>query len=386
MKLLHTSDWHLGKSLYEFSLVEDQEHFLRWLLDFLRTEKIDALLLAGDIYDRPVPSAGAVRLFDAFLSEAVLKLGVRVLAVAGNHDSGARLEFASGLLGESGYHIAGKVGADIPFVTLTDEHGPVNIWLLPWLFPGDVRALFPESEVKSFDSAYRQLFERGLSAFDPAGRNVIVAHGFFAGAGGGCTLCDSEVSVGGMDITGGDIFAPFTYAALGHLHAPQRAGGEHVRYSGSPLKYSLSEERHQKSVTLIELGGAGEVQATQIPIPALRDVRTVRGTLSQLLDPAWHENKNFGDYVFAEITDPGALYPMEKLRTLFPRLLGLRFPQEERAGLSLREIGGARERPGVQEHFIRFYKDIKGEDIPPAHLAVLREVGTSLEQEGEDTP
>ena len=387
MKLLHTSDWHLGKSLYEFSLLEDQELILNRLLEILREEKIDALLIAGDIYDRPIPSAQAVRLFDSFLAEATLGLKVPVIAVAGNHDSGARLEFASGLMGQSGYHIAGKVRENIPVVTLHDKHGPVNIHLLPWLYPGDVRALLPESEIKNFDSAYKALLEQTLGALDANQRNVIIAHGFFAGLGGQCVLSESEVSVGGMDIADSSVFSRFTYAALGHLHAPQQAGAPHIRYSGSPLKYSLSEQDHCKSVTFVELGRPGEIEITQIPLPFQRDLRTVRGSFEQLMDPGWHENKSFGDYVFAEITGHGALYPMEKLRTLFPQLLGLRFEMAQGDGGASREVGAARERISVQEHFVRFYEAVKGEQIPDGYLRVLKESAAELEdeiQQGED--
>ena len=381
MKLLHTSDWHLGKSLYEFSLLEDQERFLERLLEILREEKIDGLLIAGDIYDRPIPSSEAVRLFDSFLARAVLGLKVPVIAVAGNHDAGARLEFASELMGQSGYHIAGRARESIPTVTLEDEHGPVNIHLLPWLYPGDVRALLPQSGAKSFDAAYKALLEPALAALDQTQRNVIVAHGFFAGLGGQSLTCESEVSVGGMDIADSAVFSPFTYAALGHLHAPQQAGEPHIRYSGSPLKYSLSEQDQQKSLTLVELGPPGQLEVRQIPITAQRDLRTVRGTFEQLMDPAYHQNQNFEDYVFAEITDYGALYPMEKLRTLFPRLLGLRFALLQEEGEAPREIGPAREQLSVQEHFIRFYEQVKGEPIPAAHLAVVREALAEIEQQ-----
>ncbi|MCL2578601.1 MAG: exonuclease SbcCD subunit D [Oscillospiraceae bacterium] len=374
MRLLHTSDWHLGKSLFAFSLLEDQEYFLRELLGLLKAERVDALLIAGDIYDRPVPPAGAVRLFDWFLREAVAGLGVRVLAVAGNHDSGERLEFASTLLGGAGYHIAGKLGQEIPPVVLADEHGPVQIHLLPWIFPADARMALPGCQAKSFDEGYKAVLGHMLPGLHLSARNIIVAHGFFAGAGGQVLTSESEVSVGGMDLTDSRVFSSFSYAALGHLHAPQTAGCAHIRYSGSPIKYSLSEEIQRKSATLIELGKPSEVAVREIPLPALRDLRTVSGSFDDLMNPAWHANQNFGDYVFAEITDPGALYPMEKLRTLFPRLLGLRFPLTGGEDGAVHRIGGRRENLSPVEQFSRFYRAVKGEDIPDRHLRLLEEV------------
>lgn len=379
MKLIHTSDWHLGKNLYEYSLLDDQAHFLDWLLELMEQEQVDALVIAGDVYHRPVPAADAVALFDRFLSRATLELGVPILAVAGNHDSGARLEFAGALLRSVGYHIAGKPRKEMLRVTLTDRHGPVVFWLLPYLFPADVRTLLPDSGARTFQAAYDALLEENLPHLDRSVRNVMIAHGFFAGLEP-VILSESELSVGGMDAVGAAAFQAFDYAALGHLHAPQRVG-EVARYSGSPLKYSLSEENQRKSVTLVELGAPGSTAGIrEIPVPALHDVRRIAGRFDDLMNPDLHQNKGFEDYVFAEISDEGVLYAMEKLRTLFPRILGVSLPFREPDGEAI-QIGAARQRLSMEQHFARFYRESTGEELPEEHEAVLEEIIQSLEEE-----
>jgi len=379
VKLLHTSDWHLGKNLYEHSLLEDQAHFLDWLLRLMEEEQVEALVIAGDVYHRSVPPADAIALYDQFLNRAILKLGIPVLTVAGNHDSGARLEFAGELLGAVGYHVAGKPRQELARVTLNDRHGPVVFWLLPYLFPADVRALLPKSDARTFQSAYEVLLGENLPLMDKGVRNVMVAHGLFAGQEP-VILSESEWSVGGMDAVSAAIFQGFDYTALGHLHAPQKVG-EKVRYSGSPLKYSLSEEHQRKSVSLVELGAPGSpVQIREIPVPALHDVRRIAGRFDDLMNPIWHENKNFEDYVFAEISDEGVLYAMEKLRTLFPRLLGVSLPFREMEGEAV-QIGAVRERMTMEQHFARFYQETAGEELPEEHRAVLRELIEALEEE-----
>lgn len=374
MKLLHTSDWHLGVSLYEYSLLEDQAHFLRWLTCLIREEAVNAVLISGDIYDRPIPPGDAIRLYDEFLNETTLRMGIPVLAIAGNHDSPARLGFAGELLRSAGYYIAGPPNGEIQRVELADEHGPVHIYLLPWLFPADVRTLLPESGTRTFDSAYRALLDYNRPRLDKNARNIILSHGFFAGRGQTPQSSDSEVQVGGMDLTGSDVFSGFDYVALGHLHGAQRAGDEHIRYSGSPLKYSLSEEGNRKSVTIVEFGDSHTPTVREVPVPALRDVRTVTGAFAELMEPSFHANKNFGDYVSARILGPGEYYAMDKLRTLFPNLLKLSFAGEEGQADFSPELPAERERLTMEDEFGRFYSYIKGEELTPEQMEILQEM------------
>ena len=376
MRILHTSDWHLGKNLYDFSLLDDQRHALDFLLALISRERIDAVIIAGDIYDRPIPSAEAVRLYDYFLTKAVTELHVPVIVAAGNHDSKSRLEFGSKLYSGSGYHVFGTVKMDAECVTLCDDFGEVKFYPVPWLHPAEMRVLLENADIKTFDDAYRLLLEE--YTLDEGVRNVTVAHGFFAALHSNAQkeliTSDSEINIGGMDIVDSAYFSRFDYTALGHLHAPQRAGGEHIRYSGSLLKYSVSEERQKKSCTVIELGKKGDIRVTTVPIPALRDVRSVTGSFDELMEPDYHQNKNFGDYVFANITDFGVLYPMEKLRTLFPHILGLRFVSEAGAPEDFELQSQSTPKMSMLELFKRFYRDTYAAEMPQESLAFLKEV------------
>ncbi len=381
MKILHTSDWHLGKSLYDFSLLEDQAYFIEQLLAYLGNNQVDAVVIAGDIYDRPIPPAGAIQLYDHFLSKTVNQLGIPVLAIAGNHDSASRLEFGSSLYQKSGYYVVGSVQNPVTTVTLAHKQGDVCFTLLPYLHPADVRALWQE-DVKTFDQAYRLLLSHHLPTLDPSVGQVAVAHGFFARLGRpDCLLTsDSEVSVGGLDIADSCCFAPMDYVALGHLHSPQQVG-DNLRYSGSPLKYSLSEEDRRKSFLMVTLEQKGQAVTQEVFLPPLRDLRTVTGTLEQLLEPSYHHIARFDDYVFAQIQGPECLYPMQKLRTLFPRLLGLRFGQRGEGATSMSTMEGrAVERMSVVELFGGFYRQTTGNSLSDKHLELLAEV---LEMEEE---
>lgn len=378
MRILHTSDLHLGKNLYDFSLLDDQRAMLGFLLEIIEREEIEAVVIAGDVFDRPVPSAEAVRLYDDFLTKAVGGLGVPVIAVAGNHDSATRLEFGSALYRAGGYYVFGPARQPQQPVVLRDGFGDVWFHPVPWLHPAEARAIFPDEGIKTFDDAYRVLLESRAADIDRNKRNVAVAHGFFAPLGAKnqsereMLTSESEISVGGMDIADSGYFSAFNYTALGHLHAPQRAGGETVRYSGSPLKYSLSEENQRKSCVIATIGEDGETDVRTIEIPATHDVRSVTGSFDELMEPSFHPNKQFNDYVFANVTDSGILYPMEKLRTLFPNLLGLRFITPE-ADFRPPEISSG-PRLTTLELFLRFYKDAKSADMPQDRLDYLYDV------------
>ncbi|MDL2232657.1 exonuclease SbcCD subunit D [Ruminococcaceae bacterium OttesenSCG-928-L11] len=389
LKLLHTSDWHLGKSLYEASLHDEQSHFINQILALLEQEAVDAVVLAGDIYDRPLPPGQSVQLYDFFLSETVKKRGIPVIAIAGNHDSASRLEFGASLYRESGYYIYGYPKRDIEPVTLTDRWGEVRFHPIPYLHPADARVLLEDSDIRTWQQAYDALLAHNRPGLDLSVRNVALAHGFFSDLSGREDVeqitSDSEVNTGGMDIADAACFAPFDYTALGHLHAPQWTVRGKVRYSGTPLKYSLSEEHQTKSVTVVELGEKGRVDCRIVPLPPRRDVRVIEGAFDQLSDPAFHTAGSFDDYVFARIHGDTVTYPMEKLRLLFPRILGLAFVDGLAAQTDIAAAVKPRETTSMEELFLRFYRDIKGEDIPPDRLECLREAMAELEGEERDT-
>ena len=288
MKVLHVSDLHIGKRVNGMSMLDDQRHILRQILDIAEKHQVSVLLIAGDIYDKASPSVEAVTVFDAFLTDAVAA-GLRVLAIPGNHDSAERIAYAQGLLEKQGVCLPPVYEGEVEWVELEDEHGPVKFWLLPFLKPGDVRRFFPDEEIgDDYSAALRAVL--GACDIDQGKRNVVLSHQLVTAYGTAPDRADDEIKLGGMDNVDVSVYDAFDYVALGHVHRPQRVGRDTVRYSGSPLKYSFSEARYGKSVVLVELGekkpgdDVGEcVSFELIPLVPLHDVREVRGTLADVL-------------------------------------------------------------------------------------------------------
>ena len=288
MKVLHVSDLHIGKRVNGMSMLDDQRYILRQILDIAEKHRVSVLLIAGDIYDKASPSAEAVTVFDAFLTDAVAA-GLRVLAIPGNHDSAERIAYAQGLLEKQGVCLPPVYAGTVERVELEDEHGPVEFWLLPFLKPGDVRRFFPDEEIgDDYSAALRAVL--GACDIDQGKRNVVLSHQLVTAYGMAPDRADDEIKLGGMDNVDVSVYDAFDYVALGHVHRPQRVGRDTVRYSGSPLKYSFSEARYGKSVALVELGekkpgdDVGEcVSFELIPLVPLHDVREVRGTLADVL-------------------------------------------------------------------------------------------------------
>ena len=288
MKVLHVSDLHIGKRVNGMSMLDDQRYILRQILDIAEKHQVSVLLIAGDIYDKASPSAEAVTVFDAFLTDAVAA-GLRVLAIPGNHDSAERIAYAQGLLEKQGVCLPPVYAGEVERVELEDEHGPVEFWLLPFLKPGDVRRFFPDEEIgDDYSAALRVVL--GAYAIDQGKRNVVLSHQLVTAYGTAPDRADDEIKLGGMDNVDVSVYDAFDYVALGHVHRPQRVGRDTVRYSGSPLKYSFSEARYGKSVALVELrekksgDEVGEcVSFELIPLVPLHDVREIRGTLADVL-------------------------------------------------------------------------------------------------------
>lgn len=297
MKLIHLSDLHLGKRVNEFSMLEDQRYILEQILRLIAFQKPDAVLLAGDIYDKPVPPAQAVELFDDFLA-ALAELRTQVFVISGNHDSPERLAFGRRLINTAGVHLAPVYNGRVTPVTLNDAHGPVDIYMLPFVKPAHVRPFFPDQPADSYTQAVALAIQQ--MQLDPERRNVLVTHQFVTGA----TRCDSEeLSVGGADHVDLDVFSPFDYVALGHLHGPQNVG-PHARYCGTPLKYSFSEVRHEKSVTIVQLGPKGRLELQTEPLAPLRDMVQVRGTYEEVTARSFYAGTTWQeDYVRVVLTD-----------------------------------------------------------------------------------
>lgn len=328
MKVLHVSDLHIGKRVNGMSMLDDQRYILRQILDIAEKRQVSVLLIAGDIYDKASPSAEAVTVFDAFLTDAVAA-GLRVLAIPGNHDSAERIAYAQGLLEKQGVCLPPVYAGEVERVELEDEHGPVEFWLLPFLKPGDVRRFFPDEEIgDDYSAALRAV----LSAcnIDQGKRNVVLSHQLVTAYGTAPDRADDEIKLGGMDNVDVSVYDAFDYVALGHVHRPQRVGRDTVRYSGSPLKYSFSEARYDKSAALIELGekepgdDVGEcVSFELIPLVPLHDVREVRGTLADVLAMGTAHDAS-QDYLHITLSDEHPqLDAMAKIHEVFPNAMML---------------------------------------------------------------
>ena len=359
MKLLHLSDLHLGKRVNEFSMIDDQRHVLDQILRVIDAERPDAVLIAGDVYDKPVPTAEAVALLDWFLVELSGRQ-LQVFVISGNHDSAERMAFGGRLMEQSGVHLAPVYDGTVARWTLTDEHGPVHLYLLPFVKPVHVRRCFPEREIETYTDAVAAAVE--AMDVDPAARNVLVTHQFVTGA----ARCESEeVSVGGADNVDASVFDGFDYVALGHLHGPQTVGRETVRYCGTPLKYSFSEAHHKKSVTVVELGEKGTVTVRTVPLTPRRDLAELRGAYEEVTRRDFYEGNGYQDsYVHITLTDeedvPDAL---GKLRLIYPYLMKLDYDNQRTHAAGVGDEGGDLHRRSPMELLEEFYELQNGQPM-----------------------
>lgn len=366
MKLLHSSDWHLGMSFQTRSLEEDQRFFLREICRVIEEERVDALLLAGDVFDRSVPGAGAMKLYDEAVTEICDRLGVPMLVIAGNHDNAARLAACRSLLKKAGLHVAGELTRDVERISI----GGADVWLLPWFTTEKARAVFPESaeEIDSMEDAFRVVLDSVRARFVPGRRQILLAHAFLVDAE--TCLSDRAAEVGRAAAVGRGVFEGFDYVALGHLHGPQDVGA-HIRYSGTPMKYAFgSEESQEKSVTLLD---TETLERKIIPLPALHERTSVEGTYEQVLSAAGLSDAQRRGYVRARITDRYVgLEAMASLRETYPLLLeasGLSYDRED-AGVRMTLEELEREADDPQSIFRRFCEDCAGLS-PDEHLLAL---------------
>ncbi|MBQ9661942.1 MAG: exonuclease SbcCD subunit D [Oscillospiraceae bacterium] len=318
MKLIHLSDLHLGKRVNEFSMLEDQEFILTRIINIIDGEKPDAVILAGDLYDKSVPPAEAVTLLDHFLVRLVRR-SLQVFAISGNHDSPERIAFASRLIEPCGVHLSPVYSGVIEPVTLQDAFGPVHFYMLPFVKPAHVRRFFPEREIASYTDAVQVAIEQ--MHMDPAERNVLITHQFVTGAE---RSESEEVSVGGADNVDASVFDGIDYVALGHIHGPQNIDTERIRYCGTPLKYSFSEAAHIKSVTVVELREKGALELRTVPLVPKRDLRELRGSYMELTARSNYEGTNTEDYLHITLTDEEDIPDVAaKLRVIYPNLMKL---------------------------------------------------------------
>lgn len=376
MKLIHLSDLHLGKRLNEFSLGEDQEYILNQILQIVEAEQPDAVVIAGDVYDKAIPSVEAVSLFDEFLVR-LAGLHIHIFVISGNHDSPERIAFGSRLLEETGIHLSPVYGGSVEPVTLEDAFGPVDFYLLPFVKPIHVRRFFPEDPTDTYTQALSTAV--GHMNLDEHRRNVLVTHQFVTGA----SRSDSEeISVGGADNVDSAVFDAFDYVALGHIHSPQHCGSEKIRYCGTPLKYSFSEAKDTKSVTVAELKEKGNLVIRTVPLKPLRELVELRGTFEELTDRHFYENTTWTrDYVRLTLTDeediPDAV---GKLRLIYRNLMKLDYDNARTR--SNAEITGAQAQDtrSPLELFASFYELQNNRPMTAEQLVFLEELIARTEE------
>lgn len=356
MKLIHLADLHLGKRVNEFSMLEDQQFILTQILDVTRREQPDGVLIAGDVYDKPIPPAEAVALLDWFLVE-LAKLS-QVFLISGNHDSPERLAFGGRLMGR--IHPSPVYNGTVEPYLLQDAYGTAAIYLLPFLKPAHVRRYFPDADTSTFTSA----LDTAITALeiDPQRRNVLVTHQLVTGA----ARCESEdLSIGGADNVDADVFAPFDYVALGHLHGPQQAGRETIRYCGSPLKYSFSEARQEKSVTVVELGRKGDIEIRTVPLTPRRELVELRGSYEELTFRGFYEGTSYQeDYVHLILTDEEDIPDgAARLRTVYHNLMKLSYDNRRTRAGALNDLPEDSARKSPMELLEEFYEAQNGQPM-----------------------
>lgn len=386
MKLFHLSDLHIGKQLHRYNMGAEQREILKQIVALAKTEKPEAVLIAGDIYDSPVPSAEAVSIFDEFLTGlCAIEPQIAVLIIAGNHDSARRIDFASSILAKHKVYIAGmppmREEEFLQRVTLSDEYGEVDFYLLPFVKPGYVRKLF-EDEITGYDMAVKKLLQR--EKIDMSRRNVIVSHQFYTAGGKEPATCDSEIHyVGGIENVDVAALAPFEYAALGHIHKPQNMGSDVYRYCGTPLQYSVSEAGEEKSVTVVELRAKGEKPIVQeLLLHPMRSVKKLTGTLQEILDLAGEEVCH--DFVSITLTDDIEAYqPKERLEARYDHILEIRIDNARTRKL-LEFSEEEQNEMSPYEAFGMFFAEMNGRNMTEQEEDLIRQViGQEMEEKQE---
>ena len=388
MKIFHMADWHIGKLVNGFYMTEDQEYILEELCKVIEEKKPDVLIIAGDLYDRSVPPVHAVELLNKYLRKIVKDLNTKVIAIAGNHDSNERIDFASSLLYESGLYIFGNLKRNIERVTLEDEYGKINFYPIPYADVPVVRELFKDENIKSYDLAMEKIMEEIDKDFNGSERNIAIAHGYVTKISGEdieeLEESDSEkpLAIGGTEFINYKHFEKFNYTALGHLHGPQKVGCEKIRYSGSLMKYSFSEAKQRKGITMVDIDEKGEVSVEIFDLKPKRDFRVKKGTLENLLKD--YKNENNEDYIKVILEDKGEILdPMAKLRAVYPNVMEL-VREEKLLKQSYNEVmvDEVKKKSKV-DLFKSFYNDIVGEEVAIDEISIMEKIINKAER-GEE--
>ncbi|MGN0328398.1 MAG: exonuclease SbcCD subunit D [Lachnospira sp.] len=321
MKLMHISDLHLGKKIFEYSMIEDQRYILKQILGIVDSEKTDGVIIAGDVYDKPVPTTEAVELLDDFL-KCLVERKQKIFIISGNHDSAERIAFASSILKESGVFVAPVFDGNISPINMKNENEECNIYMLPFVKPSTVRNVYENAEIVDYTDAIRSVIEH--IDLDKSKNNILVMHQFVTGA----LVCDSEEkSVGGLDDVSGEVLKDFDYVALGHIHGPQRVGRDSIRYCGTPLKYSFSEVNHKKCVTILDIKEKGNINIDTVPLIPRKDLYEIKGTYDEITSRQFYEGKDFKEgYLHVTLTDEDDIpEAISKLRSIYPYIMKLNY-------------------------------------------------------------
>ena len=370
MRIMHLSDLHLGKRLNGIALDRDQQYILQEILKIAEEQQVDVIVVAGDVYDKSLPSVSAMNLLDEFLAEIKARQ-IPVIMVAGNHDSQERLAYGHRLFVESEIYLSPAYQGKVEKVVLEDEYGAVNFYLLPFLKPSMVRGYAEPEEILSYDDAVAWALKESLENLNSEARNVLIAHQFVTGS----KLSDSEeVTVGGVDNVSRENFTAFDYVALGHLHTPQQAGGEWIRYCGTPLKYSVSEWRQEKSVTIIDLKAKGDREIFTVPLKPLRDLRKVEGTYEEITLRSNYLQTNQEDLVAIVLKDEEEIpEAINRLRAVYPNILQLTYDNLRSRNRQELVLGEIRQESPL-ELFKQFYQIQNNRELTEEQLAIVEEI------------
>ena len=369
MKFIHLSDLHLGKRVNEFSMIEDQKYILLQTINIIDDEKPDAVIIAGDIYDKSIPSEEAMLLFDDFLLR-LSKRNISVFVISGNHDSSVRLSDHSKLIVNQGIYLSPVYDGTLKPVSMEDEYGEINVYMLPFIKPVVVKQYFGDEEILSYTDAVRVAIKH--MNVDCNKRNVLVAHQFVLGA----ATCESEEHiVGGLDSVSSDVFDCFDYVALGHIHGKQYIGRETVRYCGTLLKYSFSEKNHVKSVTVVDIKEKGNIDIREVMLTPKRDLREIKGSYEDITNRKNYEGTNVDDYVHIVLTDEeDVIDAIGKLRTIYPNIMKLSYDNKRTRENNVLTEAGAIEEKSPLELFEDFYSMQNNVSMSPWQTDYVKEL------------
>ncbi|CEK29823.1 exonuclease SbcD [[Clostridium] sordellii] len=387
MKIIHTSDWHIGKIVNEFSMIEDQKYILNKLIELIEIEDPKVLLIAGDIYDRSIPPVEAVELLNETLNKLIIEKNIKVLAISGNHDGGERLSFGGSILEKQGLYIAGRDEELYKKVTIKDENKNINFYLVPYKDPALIRKILEDKEIKSHNDAMISVVNKIKKELTKKEKNILVGHGYitmkrkdaikelenkYEVAELETSESERPLSIGGTDLIDGNIFEDFDYVALGHLHGRQKVGREAMRYSGSLLKYSFSEVNQKKGVYILDINKENNIDIDFKPMKPLRDLRIIKGNIEDLLEEGRNIKEGKNDYIQAILTDDGELInPMEKLKSVYPNTMLITRERKKEITEDKTSAKGEYKKKSKLELFKEFYDDLGNGDYTKEKEEVL---------------